>query len=964
MSNEQEINQSKINNAIAVDIYGLIWKHEHSSNQYTFKVPNTIVFKNQEPILWIYSNPNNQVMKKTTEILTHDHIKGFFNSIKNVSGIAAQYIFQINEKLQIKYLKSDEISSFLDQKNKLLSDGILQQFVDPNSQRNSVIQASTNNQSCVLLKFVNKQNIYNQQINLSDRACTFDGLSEKADSINLKGKICPIIKQCINEIQSNIILNQERGQKVKKMTCYFKEDEIENIYFLWANYIKVEKKRSSSQQSKSQIFQKQPIYQEKSNYSSNQSQYIPNVLQDMKSEKSLPQHFSSSIHNKFLSECYQCSQMKVKDSFINISYKYLIDYQLKIDQSSIETEKLNMPESVKQYKNKFTQKVQQVYHIPRILQIIHPNLKYPTYVCIKESPQFQNRKVEVCSECYYEIIEKVTQQIHLQSIRNVKRSISVGNNRSQGSIFSYITQSDQKYPHRIRLASAKQNQQTVFSQQFQISPQKIIEDDSECSQPTVFVKALEKLALGVHSLSGFQSRNNIDNLDQSNYSSGINNFNHVLNQINRPKNCQSEAYILNLKYKKSLQSQDRLIKSVNCSNGFAIKKVFSTYSYEEEGMDVPQQSQSSYKYSGQNKETEKIYPKQCTSERQSINNENLENNQEKNEENTKKISVKDLLESQKLQNQLHDQKEQNTDQANIEDITLFNLVKHSDQKDETYNFLNIQKSPEYSNTPTFQHIKQNSNQNKNGILNKNTLSQVLNEQPYQFRLSFGKQTFEEEQQQFLKAKQIQDSLKNIPKQDNKSKQSSFFQELKQHQQNNQKILINDEKSILNKDVSDQIRGKESHSSSSKLSEFEMRKDSQKSVNQDYIIEYIQKQEDSSIDQELKKTVQNKLNKDQESKEVDTIQESILTSEAENPEIKQIQKETKILNNNFTNSCQEGQKSVNKAKNSNKDLPVNMISNTNHIPFKKERGIFNVKKIQSSSKLNQSDKKIYIFKKQI
>ncbi|EAS01362.2 hypothetical protein TTHERM_00149730 (macronuclear) [Tetrahymena thermophila SB210] len=950
MSKDQELSQSKINNSIAFDIYGLIWKHEHSSNQYTFKVPNTIVFKNQQPILWIYSNSNNQVMKKTTEILTHEHIKGFFNNIKNISGIAAQYIFQINDKLQIKYMKTDEISSFLDQKNNLLQDGILQQFVDPNSQRNSVIQASTNHQSCSFLKLINKKNIYNQEIDLIDRACTFDGQSNKTDSVNVKGKICPVIKQCINEIQSNIILNQEGGQKVKKITCYFKEDEKENLYFLWANYIKVER-RSSSQQSKSQIFQRQPIYQEKSNYSSNQSQKNSNLIQELKSEKSLQKHFSSSIHNKFLIECYQCSQKKVKESFTSISYKYLIDYQMQIDQSSMETEKLNIPESVKQYKNKFTKKSQQVYHIPRILQIIHPNLKYPTYVCIKESPHFQNRQVEVCSECYYEIIEKITEktkQINLQSMRNVKRSISVGNNRSQGSISSYITHSEQKYPHRIRLASAKQNQQTLCTQQFQISPQKIIEDDSECSQPTVFVKNLEKLAIGVHSLSGFQSRNNIDNLNQSNYSTGTNNFNHVLNQVNKPINSQSEAQILNFKYKKSLQSQDSLIKSVNCSNGFAIKKVFSTYSCVEEGMDVPQMSQSSYKFSSQNKETQKLSTKQCTSERQSFKNENIENNQEKKEEESKKISVKGLLESQKLQNQQHNQKEQNIDQANIEDITLFNLVKHSDKKDETYNFLNIQKSPEYSNTPTFQHAKQNLHPNKNDILNKNILPQELNEQPYQFRLSFGSQTFEE-YQQCLKAKQIQDSLQNIPKSENKSSKPSFFQDSQQQQQKNEKILISNEQSNFSQDKYRQANRKESQSSSSKLSESEKRKDSQKSVNPDYILEDIQKYEDSSIDQEQNKNLQSNLKNNQEQKDINSIQESILSSEAENPEIKQTQKQTTILS-------QENQKSGNKTKNINKDLPVNMISNTNHIPIKKERGLFNVKKIQSSSKLNQIDKK--------
>ncbi|KAL4460932.1 hypothetical protein ABPG74_016404 [Tetrahymena malaccensis] len=956
MSNEQEINQSQVDNSIAFDIYGLIWKHENSSNQYTFKVPNTIVFKNHEPILWIYSNSNNQVMKKTAEILKQEQIKGFFNNIKNISGIAAQYIFQINDKLQIKYLMSDEISNFLDQKNNLLQDGILQQFIDPNSQRNSVIQASTNYQSCVLLKFINKQNIYNQQINLNDRACTLDGLSQKIDSISLKGKICPLIKQCINEIQSNIILNQEGGQKVKKITCYFKEDEKENIHFLWANYVKVEKNRSRSQQSKSQTFQRQPIYQEKTNYSSIQSQKNSNILQELKPEKSLQQHSSSSIHKKFLIECYQCSQKKVKESFIEISYKYLIDYQLQIDQSCIKTDKLNIPESVKQYKNQFTKKPQQVYHIPRVVQIIHPNLKYPTYVCIKESPQFQNKKVEVCSECYYEIIEKVTQkasQIHLQSMRNVKRSISVGNNRSQGSISSYITQSDQKYPHRIRLASAKQNHLNAFPQQFQISPQKIIEDDSECSQPTVFVKALEKLALGVHSLSGFQSRNNIDNLDQSNYSTGINNFNSIFNQVNRPKNCQSDAQILNLKYKKSLQSQDSLLKSVNCSNGFAIKKVFSTYSYVEEGMDVPQMSQSSYKYSGQNKESEKVSTKQCTSERQSLKNENVENSSEKNQENTKKISVKGLLESQKLQNQLHDKKELNTDQANIEDITLFNLVKQSDKKDEKYNFLNIQKSPEYSNTPTFQHIKQNQNPTKNDdVLNKNILAQELNEQPYQFRLSFGNQTFEE-YQSFLKAKQLQDGLKDISKQESKSYKPSFFQESKQEQKNNEIILINNEQITLNQEDSDQKERKKSQSSSSKFSDLDIRKSSQRSLNQDYIKEDIQKFEDSSLDQEQNKKI---LNSNHESKEVDTVQESILTSEAENPEIKQTQKQTAVLNNNFTKPCNEIYKSGKKTLNNNIDLPVNMISNTNHIPIKKERGLFNVKKIQSTSKLNQTDKK--------
>lgn len=51
--------------------------------------------------------------KKTAEILTYDNIKKLFSSVNNVSGIAATYIYEVGDKLVIKYLKCDEIGKFI-----------------------------------------------------------------------------------------------------------------------------------------------------------------------------------------------------------------------------------------------------------------------------------------------------------------------------------------------------------------------------------------------------------------------------------------------------------------------------------------------------------------------------------------------------------------------------------------------------------------------------------------------------------------------------------------------------------------------------------------------------------------------------------------------------------------------------------------------------------------------------------
>ena len=76
--------------------------------------------------------------------------------------------------LYIEYISHDELESFLKNSDKR-QDGVLQQFIDPEYENNSMIEWIWSPSICLFEKRVNKKNLYDTKFDMYERAVTIDG---------------------------------------------------------------------------------------------------------------------------------------------------------------------------------------------------------------------------------------------------------------------------------------------------------------------------------------------------------------------------------------------------------------------------------------------------------------------------------------------------------------------------------------------------------------------------------------------------------------------------------------------------------------------------------------------------------------------------------------------------------------------------------------------------------------------
>lgn len=79
-------------------------------------VPDTIIYKFDQPILW-YFTMNNSVKKKSKSKMTNEEIERIFLRNISESGVVATYFYMVQDKNEKKavfeYFYADEFSTFL-----------------------------------------------------------------------------------------------------------------------------------------------------------------------------------------------------------------------------------------------------------------------------------------------------------------------------------------------------------------------------------------------------------------------------------------------------------------------------------------------------------------------------------------------------------------------------------------------------------------------------------------------------------------------------------------------------------------------------------------------------------------------------------------------------------------------------------------------------------------------------------
>ncbi|KAL4435711.1 hypothetical protein ABPG74_018262 [Tetrahymena malaccensis] len=446
------------NGTVFEKIFNYLWKHPPDiQNRLQISIPDTIIFKNTLPVFWYFTDSNNNIKRKKKENMSIDNIYEFMTNQVDPDQVCSFFMYSeccekqydptkkcekysgltyINQESQVKiqYFDSKDLKDFLYAEKIPISAGILQKFIAPPSENNSVFQVIYGSKISQYLKITNKLPFKSVKIDKYERCCTFDGplyfsqtqSAAKFTALKLKNEVDKILEH-LKSVSFGILYFETAD-------FYFKIDKSENLCLLFMANAKLKNDQCLSEQNvQRQIFKFREIEPIQS----------LNPLKPYQIQK--------------LVVCLRCQKKEVPNRFIEIPYSYISqeknitkeDNQVYVNNyNAIEIQhpreisefaagsrcgkkseenlnnkvKLESKDSLllqitisgddqqqddslfkpKQQK-KPVEFVYQNHEIPNIFSMLHPKLDYQSYQKIKDQFSFSQQKVKVCLNCYMEI---------------------------------------------------------------------------------------------------------------------------------------------------------------------------------------------------------------------------------------------------------------------------------------------------------------------------------------------------------------------------------------------------------------------------------------------------------------------------------------------------------------------------------------------------------------------------------
>jgi len=119
-------------------------------------------------------------------------------------------------------------------------DGILQKFIEPDTPNNFVLRINWSPKLCVFEKSVNNHPVHKRDIDVYERACTFEGPANYATSHKVRSEY--ITHQLITQANSIAYHIQNITFELKvidRMVLNFKVDKQGRMWFLWCSSLRV-----------------------------------------------------------------------------------------------------------------------------------------------------------------------------------------------------------------------------------------------------------------------------------------------------------------------------------------------------------------------------------------------------------------------------------------------------------------------------------------------------------------------------------------------------------------------------------------------------------------------------------------------------------------------------------------------------------------------------------------------------
>lgn len=315
-----------------------------------FSIPDTVIYKYQQPRSWYFTSLDGSIKKKAKDKLNSHAIENSFLKKPSDTGIIACYMFISPTATRVvEFFGAEELKHFLHYRKKT-QDGILQRFIDPKGNHNSLLQIVWSPKICLYEYRENLKDLYDLRYDLYERAITFEGEEFHSTNIPIRGKE---LKTYLGNISTNIKehINSVTSGKthISRMVLHFKLDKYDKLWFLRATSIRCASERGN-----------EPL-------DLNVSTILPETVNSKKYTLN-PQN-PATLQKTVL--CRNCEKPNEPDAMFEVSYRFVIDAHNGIG-------------------------------IPALILKINPRITLMEYDKYKNNPLFMNKQALICDACYLE----------------------------------------------------------------------------------------------------------------------------------------------------------------------------------------------------------------------------------------------------------------------------------------------------------------------------------------------------------------------------------------------------------------------------------------------------------------------------------------------------------------------------------------------------------------------------------
>ena len=318
------------------------------------RVPDTIIFKYQQPTYWYFTALDGVIRKKAKDKLTNSWIETEFLKKKSQSGIVAAYTFISPEDpaaRTVEFFGEEELKHFLYYRKKPF-DGMLQKFIDPKGDNNDMYRVIWTPNKCLVEKKVNLKPLFDKRYDIYERAVTYEGEEFHCQTMRVKGnRVIHRLEEIAKSIQEHVFTVSGGREKPSRMVLHFKQDYKDQLWLLNATSIRMLAERNT-----------EPL-------DINSATHLPPTVNNKKF--SLNPTAPVSLQKTVL--CRSCERPLESDRMFEVTYKFLVT---KKDEDG---------------------------GVPPLILKLHPRLDFSDYEKIKNDPLFLDKQTLICDECYLEL---------------------------------------------------------------------------------------------------------------------------------------------------------------------------------------------------------------------------------------------------------------------------------------------------------------------------------------------------------------------------------------------------------------------------------------------------------------------------------------------------------------------------------------------------------------------------------